>query len=52
MENGLRIRTCSVRSLFNAGSLLAVTKELSKYNLDVVRKQVRWDRDGKETAGE
>jgi hypothetical protein len=34
------------------GSLLTAAKELSKYKLDVVGKQVRWDRVGNETAGE
>jgi hypothetical protein len=40
-------------SLYTAGSLTTVRKELSKYKLDLVRmKEVKWDRGGTELADE
>jgi hypothetical protein len=43
----------NVRRLYRAGSLMTVTKEISKYKLDIVGVQeVRWDRGGTEPAGE
>jgi hypothetical protein len=42
----------NVRSLYRAGSLMTVAKELSKCMLDLVGvHEVRWDRDGTEPAG-
>jgi hypothetical protein len=45
--------TWNVRSLYRAGSLITVAKELSKYKLDLVGiHEVRCDRGGFEPAGE
>jgi hypothetical protein len=46
----MRFGTCNVRSLYMAGSLVTVSKELSKYKLDLVGVQVRWEVDGTESA--
>jgi hypothetical protein len=49
MRFGIR----KVRSLYRAGSLLAISKELSKYKLDLIGVQeARWDGGGTEPAGE
>jgi hypothetical protein len=49
----MRFGTWNVRSLYRAGSLLAVSKELSKYKLDLVQAQeVRWEGSGTKPAGE
>jgi exonuclease III len=49
---GMRFGNWNVRSLYRAGSLMKVAREISKYKLDLVGVQeVRWDRDGSETAG-
>jgi hypothetical protein len=32
----IRIGTCNVRNLYRAGSLMTVSRELSKYKLDLV----------------
>jgi exonuclease III len=49
----MRFGTWNVRSMYTAGSLLTVAKEISKYKLDLVGVQeVRWDRGGTEPAGE
>jgi exonuclease III len=43
----------NVRSLYRAGSLMTVAKEISKYKLDVMGVQeIRWDRGGTEAAVE
>jgi hypothetical protein len=48
----MRFGTCNV-SLYRAGSLMTVLKELSKYKLDLVGVQVvRWKGSGTEPAGE
>jgi exonuclease III len=48
----MRFGTWNVRSLYRAGSLMTVSKELSKYKLDLVGVQeVRWDRGGTKPAG-
>jgi hypothetical protein len=39
----MRFGTRNVRSLYEAGSLESVSKELSKYKLDLVRVWVRWE---------
>jgi hypothetical protein len=38
-------------SLYRAGSLMTVVKEISKYKFDLVGVQVRWDRGGTKPAG-
>jgi hypothetical protein len=49
----MRFRTWNVRSLYRAGSLPKVAKEISKYKLDLEGVQeVRWDRGGTEPACE
>jgi exonuclease III len=49
----MRLGTWNVRSLYRAGSLVTVSKELSKYRLDLVGVQeVRWEGGGTEPAGE
>jgi exonuclease III len=41
----MRFGTWNVRSLYRAGLLMRVAKEISKYKLDLVGVQeVRWDR--------
>jgi hypothetical protein len=48
-----RFGTWNVRSLYRAGSLMTIAKEISKYNLDFVQVQeVGWGKDGTEPAGE
>jgi exonuclease III len=48
----MRFGTWNVRSLYRAGSLMTVAKEMSEYKLDLVGVQeVRWDRGGTEPAG-
>jgi hypothetical protein len=49
----MSLGTWNVRSLYRAGSLVTVSKELSKYRLDLVGVQkVRWEGGGTEPAGE
>jgi exonuclease III len=49
----MRLGTRNVRSLYRAGSLVTVSKELSKYRLDLVGVQeVRWEGVGTESAGQ
>jgi hypothetical protein len=48
----MRLGTWNVRSLYRAGSLMTVAKEISKYNLDLVGVQIRRDWGGTETAGD
>jgi hypothetical protein len=48
----MRLGTWNVRSLYRAGSLVTVSKKLSKYRLDLVGVQVRWEGGGTEPAGE
>jgi exonuclease III len=49
----MRFGTWNARSLYKAGSLVAVSKELSKYKLDLVGVQeVRWEGGSTEPAGE
>jgi exonuclease III len=48
----MRLGTWNVRSLYRAGSLITVSKELSKYRLDLVGVQeVRWEGGRTEPAG-
>jgi hypothetical protein len=39
----MRFGTWNIRSMYRAGSLRAVVEEISKYKLDLVGIQVRWD---------
>jgi hypothetical protein len=49
----VRLWTWNVKSLYRAGSLITVSKELSKYRLDLVGMQeVIWESGGTEPAGE
>jgi hypothetical protein len=49
----MRFGAWNVRSLYRADSLVAVSKELSKYRLDLVGVQkIRWEGGGTEPAGE
>jgi hypothetical protein len=48
-----RFGTWNVRSLYRAGSLKTVSRELARYKLDLVGVQeVRWEGSGTEPAGE
>jgi hypothetical protein len=45
--------TWNIRSLYWAGSLTAVAKELARYKLDLLGEQeIRWDKEGTVRAGE
>jgi exonuclease III len=49
----MRFATWNVRSLYRAGSLMTVSRELARYKLDLVGVQeVRWEGGGTEAAGE
>jgi hypothetical protein len=49
----MRMGLWNVRSLYRAGSLVAVSRELARYKLDLVGVQViRWEGGGTEPAGE
>jgi hypothetical protein len=49
----MRFGLWNVRSLYRAGSLITVSRELSKYNLYLVGVQeVRWEGSGTKSAGE
>jgi exonuclease III len=49
----MRFGTWNVRSLYRAGSVMTVSKELSRYMLDLVGVQeVRWEGSGTVPAGE
>jgi hypothetical protein len=49
----MRFGTWNIRSLYRAGSLMTVAKEISRYKLDLVEVQeVRWNRRGVKPAGE
>jgi hypothetical protein len=49
----MRFGTWNVSSLYGAGSLMTVARQLSKYKLNLVGVQeVRWDRSGTEPTGE
>jgi hypothetical protein len=51
MNIDMRFGTWNVRSLYRAGSLMTVAKEISKYKLELVGVQVRWDSGDTEPAG-
>jgi len=45
--------TWNVRSLYRAGALMAVARELARYKLDLVGVQeVRWEKEGTVKAGD
>jgi hypothetical protein len=49
----MRLGVWIVRSLYRAGSLVTVSRELARYKLDLVGVQeVRWEGGGTEPAGE
>jgi hypothetical protein len=49
----MRFGLWNVRSLYRAGSLMTVSRELARYTLDLVGVQeVRWEGGGTEPAGE
>ena len=49
----MKIGTWNIRGLYRAGFLKAATRELARYNLDVVGVQeVRWDKGGTVRAGD
>jgi hypothetical protein len=49
----MRFGTWNVRSLYRASSLMTVSRELSRYTLDLVGVQeVRWEGSGTVPAGE
>jgi hypothetical protein len=48
----MRFGTWNVKSLYRAGSLMTVSRELAGYKLDLVGVQVRWEGSGTEPAGE
>jgi hypothetical protein len=49
----MRFGTWNARSMYRAGSLRTVAEEVSKYKLDLVGiQEVRWDRGGREPAGQ
>jgi hypothetical protein len=49
----MRFDTWDIRSLYRVGSLMTVSKELSRYRLDLVGVQeVRWEGSGTVPAGE
>jgi hypothetical protein len=48
----LRFGTWNVKSMYGAGSLRTVAEEVSKYKLDLVAIQVRWEGGGTEPAGQ
>jgi hypothetical protein len=53
MERDMRFGTCTVRSLYRAGSLTAAARELARYKLYLVSLQeVRWDKGGIVRAGD
>jgi exonuclease III len=50
---GMRIGTWNIMSLYRAGSLMTVSRELSRYRLDLVGVQeVRWEGSGTSPTGE
>jgi hypothetical protein len=48
----MRFGVCNVINLYRAGSLMRVSEEISKYKLDLVGVQIRWDRFGTKPEGE
>jgi hypothetical protein len=48
----MRFRMWNIRSSYRAGSLMTVSRELSRYRLDLVGVQVRWEGSDIKPAGE
>jgi hypothetical protein len=49
----IRFGTWNFRSLYRAGSLMTVSRELARYKLDLLEVQeVRWEGGGTERVGE
>jgi hypothetical protein len=48
----MRFGTWNIRSMYRAMSFRAAAEEISKYKLDLVGVQVRWNGGGNEPAGE
>jgi exonuclease III len=49
----MRFGTWNIMSLYSAGSLMAVARELTRYKLDLVDMQeVRWDKEDTVRAGD
>jgi hypothetical protein len=48
----MRFGTWNIRSLYRAGSLMTVSRELSRYRSDLVGVQVRWEGSDTKPAGE
>jgi hypothetical protein len=49
----MKFGTWNIRSLYRAGSLIAVVRELARYKLDLVGvHEVRWDKGGTIRVGD
>jgi hypothetical protein len=48
----MRFGLWNVRSLYRTGSLMTVSRELTRYKLDLVGQQVRWEGGGTQPVGE
>jgi len=49
----MRFGTCSVGSLYRAGSFIAAARELARYKLDLVGvRELRWDKRSRLNAGD
>jgi hypothetical protein len=48
----MRFGTWNVRSLYRAGLVMAVVRELARYKLDFLGVQVMWDKEGTVKAGD
>jgi hypothetical protein len=48
----MRFGTWNIRNLYRVGSVMTVSRELSRYRLDLVAVQVRWEGSGTLPAGE
>jgi hypothetical protein len=51
-KRDILLGTWNVWSMYWAGSLTAAAKELSRYKLNLVGVQVRWDKEGTVRAGD
>jgi hypothetical protein len=53
LNKDIRFGTWNIRSMYRMGSLMTVSRELSRYRLNLVGVQeVRWDGSGTKLAGE
>jgi hypothetical protein len=48
----MKFGTWNISSFHRVGSLMTVSRELSRYRLDLVGAQVRWEGSGTTPAGE